>query len=371
MKKIIFSNFDDMKNPYYGGGGAFSIHEVVKRLVVNGYQVTVITGKYPGCNDEIIDGVNYKRIGLQNINPKLGQLLYQFLLPFYAITLNYDIWFESYTPPFSTAFLPLFTNRPVIGAIHLLSGTEMTKHYKLPFDVIEKYGLRFYEDIIALNESLKKQVIRSGSKAEVHIIPNGETNDLLSLKNDDKTNEHLLFIGRIDMKHKGLDLLLDIYKSSYKKLGLDLVIAGTGIEKEINILKKRIKEMDLISNVKLVGKVTGKDKTEIFKKAKIFAMTSRIEAFPRTLLEAWCYEVPTIIFDIEPLNWIPDDIAIKITPFNKEKFSTELIKLNENEDHRKSISQKGKDFVQRFNWENITDQYKDLIESKKYENKKN
>jgi glycosyltransferase involved in cell wall biosynthesis len=305
MKKIIFSNFDDMKNPYYGGGGAFSVHEVVKRLADKGYDVTVITGKYPQSKDEITDNVKYKRIGLKNINPKLGQLLYQFLLPFYAMTLTYDIWFESYTPPFSTAFLPLFTKKPVIGVIHLLGGVEMSKHYKLPFDIIEKYGLKVYKDIIALNESLKNQVERTGSKAKVHIIPNGENDELLNLVNDNKTEDNILFIGRIDIKHKGLDMLLDIYKNSYKNHGLDLVIAGSGMEKEINILKNRIKEMNLESKVKLIGKVSGKEKSEVFRKAKIFVMTSRIEAFPRTLLEAWCYEVPPIIFDIEPLSWIP------------------------------------------------------------------
>jgi glycosyltransferase involved in cell wall biosynthesis len=364
MKKIIFSNFDDMKNPYYGGGGAFSVHEVVKRLADKGYDVTVITGKYPQSKDEITDNVKYKRIGLKNINPKLGQLLYQFLLPFYAMTLTYDIWFESYTPPFSTAFLPLFTKKPVIGVIHLLGGVEMSKHYKLPFDIIEKYGLKVYKDIIALNESLKNQVERTGSKAKVHIIPNGENDELLNLVNDNKTEDNILFIGRIDIKHKGLDMLLDIYKNSYKNHGLDLVIAGSGMEKEINILKNRIKEMNLESKVKLIGKVSGKEKSEVFRKAKIFVMTSRIEAFPRTLLEAWCYEVPPIIFDIEPLSWIPSEIAVKINPFDKTTFSSELMKLNEDSEKRKKITEKGKEFVRTFNWNKITDQYKDLIESK-------
>jgi glycosyltransferase involved in cell wall biosynthesis len=61
---------------------------------------------------------------------------------------------------------------------------------------------------------------------------------------------------------------------------------------------------------------------------------------------------------------IPSEIAVKINPFDKTTFSSELMKLNEDSEKRKKITEKGKEFVRTFNWNKITDQYKDLIESK-------
>jgi len=61
-RRIIFSNYDDPKNPFYGGGGARAIHEVARRLAVR-HDVKIITGSYPGSRDEMVDGVSYTRIG--------------------------------------------------------------------------------------------------------------------------------------------------------------------------------------------------------------------------------------------------------------------------------------------------------------------
>jgi len=41
--KIIISNYDSVKNPYYGGGGATAIHEIASRLTKK-FEVTVLTG---------------------------------------------------------------------------------------------------------------------------------------------------------------------------------------------------------------------------------------------------------------------------------------------------------------------------------------
>ena len=88
--KIIISNYDDVKNPAYGGGGAIAVHEIEKRLV-NKFEVNVITGNYNGAVDEIIDKVTYKRIKTHFLGAKIGQLIFHFLLPFYATYQKYDL----------------------------------------------------------------------------------------------------------------------------------------------------------------------------------------------------------------------------------------------------------------------------------------
>jgi hypothetical protein len=61
----------------------------------------------------MIDGVEYRKVGFYFLGPRITQLIYQLILPFKAF-IKHDIWVESFTPPFSTAFLPIFTRKPVI-----------------------------------------------------------------------------------------------------------------------------------------------------------------------------------------------------------------------------------------------------------------
>jgi len=139
-RNIVISNYDDVNNPYYAGGGSVAVHEIAKRLA-NDNEVVVYTGRYPGSKDLVIEGVNYKRIGLGVGGPKFGQLIYHLILPFRVLVSKYDLWIESFTPPFSTSFLQVFTKRPVIGLVHMLSGDDMRRKYKLPFKVKDDYLL--------------------------------------------------------------------------------------------------------------------------------------------------------------------------------------------------------------------------------------
>ena len=187
--KIIISSYDDSKNPYYGGGGAVAVHEIAKRLVSE-YEITVLTGKYPNSKDENIDGVIYKRVGVSSGYAKLDQLFFHLVLLTRVRDENFDIWIESYTPPFSTSFLPLFTKKPVIGLVHMLSAADMERKYKLPFHLIENLGLRLYENFIVQSEESKKKILQINLKSQVYVIPPGVT---LSEKKS-RIKQHILFI---------------------------------------------------------------------------------------------------------------------------------------------------------------------------------
>jgi len=64
------------------------------------------------------------------------------LLPAAARRIGHELWIESFTPPFSTSFVPLFARGPVVGFAQNPSGREMSHRYKLPFFLIERFGLR-------------------------------------------------------------------------------------------------------------------------------------------------------------------------------------------------------------------------------------
>src|SRR5579863_1346052 len=92
---IYISTYDDIKNPFYGGGGATAVHETAKRLLRE-YDVRVISWDYSGKKKEVIDQVVYERFGLPFLGPKIGMFAYQLSLPFIAKQKEFDVWFESF-----------------------------------------------------------------------------------------------------------------------------------------------------------------------------------------------------------------------------------------------------------------------------------
>lgn len=357
MKKLIISSYDDVHNPHYGGGGARAVHEIAKGLVQR-FHVVVLTGSYTNSKNEIMDGVSYRRIGWSFLGPKVGQLFFQLLLPFYMIRTDFDIWLENFTPPFSTSFLPLLTHRPVIGLVHMLSAADMERKYKLPFHFIENIGLKTYNKFIVPSIVTKEKILRANSKAQIAVIPNGIYMPKLGKA---KKGKHLLFMGRIEVNQKGLDLLIPAYKKVQKQVKLPLVIAGTGEHKQIEGLKKIIQREKLNERIKLVGRVESVEKDILLKESVCLIVPSRFETFSLTCLEGLAYGLPIVTYDIDGLSWIPkpfrkvakpfsvDDLAIKITgamQASKEKNGFDKEKIN---------------FAFGFNWSNAVEQYSKFI----------
>lgn len=356
-QKIIISNYDDIKNPYYSGGGANAIHEVAKRLV-DEHDVVVITGKFPGGSDEVIGGVVYKRVGLSFSGPKLSQLIFHFVLPFYAITQDFDLWIESFTPPFSTSFLPFFAKKPVIALVHMLTAEDMRRKYRLPFHLIENLGFSIYQRFIVMTQKTKEKIKLVNKDANIKVIPNGI---YLPKKKKRVSKEHILFVGRIEVNQKGLDLLLRAYKRVCSNKIPKLLIAGSGAQREVNLLSRFITDLNLESSVKYIGRVSGVKKSEIFEKALFVVIPSRFEEFSVVALEAVSYGLPIVSFNIEGLSWMPKECAIKVRPFDEKAFGDEILELTKNPKLRRKMGMRGKTLVKRFVWDKVYGDYLKFI----------
>jgi glycosyltransferase involved in cell wall biosynthesis len=355
---IVISSYDDLHNPYYAGGGATAIHEVAKRLVSH-YRVTVITGKYPGSKNKVLDGVNYERVGLAVGGPMLGQLAFSFCLPFLVLTKSFDLWFESFTPPFSTNCLQLFTRKPVIGLIHMLSGEDMRRKYKLPFDWFERIGVLTYRSFVVVSELVAKKVQNMNPKATVMVIPNGI--ETMPEEKAASRKNYILFLGRIEFNQKGLDLLLRAYAAVADVVNMPLYIAGTGKASDMEQLRKFIQRLHLSSKVSLLGRVIGKQKATLYREAKCVVLSSRFETFPLTALEAMSYGCPIITFDISGMAWIPSDCRIVVPDFSIERMSQALQQVVVDKVLRENLSQHALAFSKQFDWDEIAKRYEELI----------
>ncbi len=356
---LIITTYDDIKNPHYGGGGAVAVHELAKRLRSK-YNVSVISWNYNGKNNEKIDGVQYQRFGLEYLSPKPAMFIYQLLLPFITMTKSYDILLESFCPPFTTAFLPLFTKKTVIGIVHMLAAEDMERKYYFPFHLIENRGIKKYQKIIVTSKVLKNKILTINPKCSVSIISNGI--DRVSKKNY-KNGKYLLFLGRIEIDQKGIDLLVSAFHKFRDTNNDDfqLIIAGDGNAKEMQKLKQLLKDFDMTKSIKLVGKVSGRKKAELLRRAACVVISSRFETFSLTALEAMAYGIPVACFNTEGLSWIPMKAAKKVRPYDTNALAKAILQIISNRKRATDMKKAGKEYARKFTWDSIAKQYEKYI----------
>ncbi len=357
-KKIIFSSYDDLHNPYYAGGGAIAVHQVAKRLALES-DITILTGKYPGSVDTVLDGVHYRRVGSSLFGPKVGQLIFMLALPWHVMRMHFDVWIESFTPPFSTACLQLFTRKQVIGLVHMLAGEDMYRKYHIPFHLLERLGLKTYNRFIVLTQVTADAIRRSNPKAVIDVINNGV--DFPKENQTAQVKEYISFIGRIEVNQKGLDLLLKAYAHVADKLPYKLAIAGTGADEELSKLHALIGELGLEGKVRLFGRVSGPEKNDVFSKSVFTVLPSRHETFSLVALETLSYSLPLLAFDIEGLKWLPDYCCMKIPPFQYERLGERMLELATHPELRTKLALQGHAYISNFSWEDVSYKYRESI----------
>lgn len=361
MKRVIWSTFDDYTSEGRGGT-AIAVHEVAKRLAEI-YQVTILAAKRKGSCDQVLDGVEYKHIGVTFGDIRFRQLVYLSLLPWEVLFRKYDVWIEAFTGPISTAFLPLFTRRPVIGVTHFFNGDEMRKKYKLPFDWIERLGIKTFNCLVALTEFQKNKAVGMNPGLDIRVIPNGVDSQVFSLARSVEGSRNLLYFGRIDIHTKGLDILLEsIAKVTEISDDIDLVIGGKGTHSDEERFVKMAESFDLSKRVFLKGYVSGDEKYDLLKSSLIFLAPSRFENFGGAILEAMASGCPVVIFDLPCHSWIPSDCVVRVAPFDVDGYACAVRHLIDYPEEREAMGRKARSFVRAFSWDNTAKKYEEFIE---------
>lgn len=357
---IIVSTYDYVNNPFYSGGGAVAIREVFTRLRRN-FSVTVVSGKYPGCLDEeVVDNIRHIRVGSRINHPQISQFAYQLTLPFVVHKLKFDLWIESFTPPFSTNFIPLFTKKPVIGLVHMLSGEDMERKYRLPiFRLIESIGLRKYHSFVVTSSKIKQKIARLNPGAQMYVIPNGVNIPRKTTSTD--SHRFMLFIGRIENNQKGLDLLVEAMGLVKDTVNTGLVIAGSGSKAQQQSLRKLVIDHKLSSRIKMIGKAEGKSKDRLFRNCSMVIVPSRFETFSIVAMEAMSYGKPIIYFDIDGLDWIPKNVGMKVSRINSRSLSKSISYLDKHPDVRKRLGENGRKYSLNYPWDKVSDMFRSVI----------
>lgn len=129
------------------------------------------------------------------------------------------------------------------------------------------------------------------------ILPNGFSTPQRVKQSFHKNCIKATFIGRLDMYHKGIDVLIeacDQIKEELRSASFSICFYGPR-KYQHDLIQQTINEKGLQDFLSMGGEISGKAKEDLLLDSDLFVLTSRFEGHPMGLIEALAYGVPAIV----------------------------------------------------------------------------
>jgi glycosyltransferase involved in cell wall biosynthesis len=256
-------------------------------------------------------------------------------------------------------FNNLLTRKLILG-YHILKQNIELRFIVKNTDAFVMLSKRFKPELFFLAPSLKK------FDAKIFGIGNPFSRPKLDIATLDKENI-VLFVGRLNIPHKRVDLLLQIWKKLHDEIP-DWKFWVVGHGKEKKNMEKYCQEHEL-DRVIFFGK---NNPNEFYKKAKIFHMTSAFEGFGNVLVEAQSFGCVPFLFNSysAALDIVSHkENGILVTPFNINKYIEETIELINNPSQLNELSKNAYESVSNFSYEKTYQKWDRIFKSINSSNK--
>lgn len=314
-RKILHLAFEDPRKPGHGGGSVRTAE--IDRRLARDYDITVLTARYPGSRAWSEAGVRYEHAGIGRLGPRAALLTYFAALPLAVWRRRADLVVEDFAPPFTAAWAPVWTRKPVIAVVQYLFGRQKARQYHLPLGWIERLGVRRYRDFIAVSDAFANEIRAMNPRADVRVLRNGV--DPIAGTVPVPRGRDMLFLGRIERDQKGLDLLLDAFARIAGETSANLLIAGDGPDS--TAVERLAANLEIAPRVRLLGRVEGPPKFELLSSAQLLCMPSRYEGFPIVALEAMRCGTPVLGFAIPSMRESVGGGGVLVPPFDVDELS--------------------------------------------------
>lgn len=230
--------------------------------------------------------------------------------------------------------------------------------YSLWYDVIKPWGSTYelldaFDQIIAVggaSDAIQTHVSRS-----IQTINPGVDTQQFTPKNSQSTEHNgrkaVLFVGRF-VPVKNIPLLIEAFDSIiHRHPDAELVLVGDGPKRET--IEQAVMSRGLEKCVRFLGYIPNEDLPDVYRRATVFALSSRSEAHPITLLEAMSCGTPVVGPAVGAVPEIIDDgrTGFIYEKENMEELATVLDQLLADEHMCVRLGEEGrKTAVDQYGW---------------------
>ena len=259
------------------------------------------------------------------------------------INVIHDLNFEHYPqdlPSGARKYLQKYFPKFAKKAAHIITVSDFSKQ-----DIVKTYNIAANKITVAHNGG--SDVFKPISTVEKQIVRDQFTNG----------DEYFVFVGALHPR-KNVGRLLEAFDafkketnsklSSRTKGGTKLLIVGEDLWKS-----KKLKPIELQFKSDII--FTGHQSIEVLSKivasAKAMAVVSYFEGFGIPLVEAMKGDCPILSGNLTSLPEVAGDAAIYCDPFDVNSIKEGLKKLDNDENLRNSLIEKGREQAKKFSWD--------------------
>ena len=350
--RILHLDPDDMGNPL-SGGGPIRTYEICRRMAQR-HEITVLTPTFEGSTPELHrDGVRYLRLGRKiGDHGSSHHITFLMSLPRAVRHFDHELLIEDFMPPASTTWTPIFRHRdrPLIASVQWFHARSYTRMLKLPFHWGEEFGVRMYDDFIVLSEEMKARISARHARANLRVIGNGVDDSLFAVPV--QSGVGVLYLGRIEIGIKGIDLLLEAYARIPESEREELILAGN--VQEPGPLQALIERLALQNWVRVVGPYDAAGRTRLLANCRFAVMPSRSETFGMTIAEANAAARQTIIWDLPPMNEVASPSTLRVPAFDVDAYAAAMRKLLAMPPaHLAMLGEASREYARRWDWDAV------------------
>lgn len=161
----------------------------------------------------------------------------------------------------------------------------------------ERAYLQRSQAVHAVSEAERDEIKAKWPELNLRYVPNAI--DLPALPAESPVvSKDFVFLGRLAIDHKGLDLMLHGFARFAKHVGSDgyrLILAGPDWRGCRTALERMATELGIADRIVFTGPIFGEDKDKLLAGARAFVHTSRWEGLPFSVLEAMSYGTPVLV----------------------------------------------------------------------------
>lgn len=223
----------------------------------------------------------------------------------------------------------------------------------------QKKQKEFYENcngIFTMSKWLSKNLVEYSkiSSDKVYWVGAGINIDVNNIKNINKSNNKILFVGR-DFMRKGGDLTYQAFKILKEKYipNAELYVAGP----------KTWPMDNMIEGVIFLGDLPASQLSHYFNICDIFCMPSRFEAYGLVFIEALVYGLPCIGRDEFEMNeFIQDGYnGLLIKNDNIDELALKMYNLLNNDEIKENIVRNRQKYIKEYSWDTVADRIINVI----------